>query len=284
MHAAFSGPRGGRGREHVGSYHLLEVIGRGSRSTIYRAQAPGGELVAVKIPRPEVDRLTRATRLMHEYAVLGRITHPNVVRLLDAGELGDGTPYLVFELVGGESLARIVERTGPLPLRRVHGLAVQLLSACAAVHAAGFVHCDINSANLLVEATGDGEAVKLVDFSAAGLLGTLGGGGTPAYLAPELISGSAPSRSSDIYACGAVLYEMLTGTPPFTGATVRDLLLRKTLLPIDPPSSRRGGSAIAPRLDAVVLGALARIPAARPASCDELARAFTEALFVGVAS
>lgn len=277
MHAAFSGPRGGEGRDHAGPYRLLAVISRDSTSTLYRAAPPGGTAVAVKIPRPDVDRLTPATRMMHEHAVLSCIAHPNIVRMLDTGELEDGRPYLVFELVPGEPLARIIKRQGPLPLQRIGRIAAQLLSACAAVHAAGFVHCDIKSANLIVHAMEAGDAAKLVGFSAAGLLGTLGGGGTPAYLAPELIAGGAPSRASDLYACGAVLYEMLSGTPPFTDAPGHDLLQRRALLP-DPPSARRGDSAIPPRLDAVVLGALVRSPAARPASCDELARAFAGAL------
>jgi serine/threonine protein kinase len=284
MHPAFSGRRGEANREHAGPYRLLEMIGRGSTSTIYRAQAPGGPPVAIKVPRPDVDRLMRLTRLMHEQAVLARISHPNVVRLLDAGDLGDGTPYLALELVAGEPLARIVEHAGPLPLRRVRWIAAQLLGACTAVHAAGFVHCDITSGHVLVAPGEEGEVVKLVDFSAAGLLGTLGGGGTPAYLAPEVIAGSAPSRASDLYACGAVVYEMLAGTPPFTGVTSRDILLRKTLLPVEPPSARRGGADISPQLDALILAALAKTPAARPASCDELSRALGEELLAEVAS
>lgn len=283
MHAAFSGSRG-EGREQAGPYRLLEVIGHGGRTTVYRAETPSGVPVAIKIPRRDVDRLTRATRLLQEYAVLARIDHPNVVRLLDSGELRDGTPFVVFELVSGDSLARIIERSGPLPLQRVRHLGMQLLRGCGAVHAAGFVHCDVKSANLLVHATEAGDVLKLVDFGAAGLLGTLGGGGTPAYLAPELVAGGAPSRASDIYACGAVLYEMLAGSPPVTGATVRDLLLRRALLPVDPPSVRRGGSAVSSRLDAVILGALAKNPAARPTSCDDLAASLADALLSGVAS
>ena len=284
MDVAFIRTRGGEGRDHAGPYRLLAVIGRGTRSTIYRAATPGGLPVAVKIPRADVDRLTRATRLLHEYAVLARIDHPNIVRLLDGGELGDGTPYLVLELVPGEPLARIIERGGSLPLPRIGRIAARLLAGCAAVHAVGYVHCDVKSANLFVHATEDGDAVKLVDFSAAGLLGTLGIGDTPAYLAPELIAGSAPSRASDIYACGAVLYEMLAGAPPFAALTGRDQLLRRALLPVDPPSALRGGTAISPQLDAVVLSALAKSPAGRPASCDMLARAFAEALGAGDAS
>jgi serine/threonine-protein kinase len=262
----------------AGRYRLLEAIGRGGMSTVYRAAAPDGSIVAIKILRAGLGvHGVLAPQLRHERSVLAQIDHPNVEHAIDDGSLEDGTPFVVLELARGESLVRLA-RGGPLSLARVAAIGRQLLAAVGAVHAAGFVHGDIKSANVVVDSTATRDVIKLVDFGLASAPGTSGNAGTPSYMAPELIAGGSPTHASDIYAIGIVLYEMLTGRPPFAGSTVRELLLRQSFLIADPPSSRRSLDDLSPQLDALILRVLAKDPAARPVSCAALARAFDAAI------
>ncbi|HLL24011.1 MAG TPA: serine/threonine-protein kinase [Kofleriaceae bacterium] len=267
-------------------YELGDVVGRGGMGQVHIARHRAGHLVVVKRVRNTLwsDQLIHA-RLSIESRLLRRVDHPNVVRALDAGEDADGAPYLVMDRAHGTPLGALIETTGPLPIARVSKLASQLLEGLGAIHDAGIVHADINASNIIVD---DSDHLVIIDFGLArtstsnahdGVIA-----GTPAYMAPEVISGEVPTRAADIYAAGTILYEMLTGTPPFTGP-IAAILTRQLADVVEPPSRRAPqlGQAGA-TVDDVVLRALARDPTERFSSAAALAGALAAALIPQAAS
>lgn len=201
-------------------YQLTSVLGRGGMGDVWlgcdqRLQRD----VAIKVLRPQLAADQRVRRRFEDEArASAQLAHPHVVAVFDSGE-DDGTPFLVMERLSGRTLADEI-RNGPLPLQRVQVLAEQILSALAAAHGAGVLHRDIKPGNVLLSADG---SAKVADFGIAKIVDDLDATttgvvlGTPAYLAPERISGSAATPSSDMFAVGVVLYEALTGSCPFEG-------------------------------------------------------------------
>jgi non-specific serine/threonine protein kinase/serine/threonine-protein kinase len=206
-----------------GRYELGELLGRGGMAEVYagvdrRLERP----VAIKLlqesmaARPDI-----RTRFEAEAKAAATLTQPHAVAVFDTGE-HEGVPYIVMERLPGNTLADRIA-AGPLPPEDVRAIAVQVLGALGAAHAAGIVHRDVKPGNVLVAADG---SVKIADFGiaksidvASDLTGTGQVLGTPAYLAPEQVEGSGASPSSDLYALGVVLYEALTGQKPFAGPT-----------------------------------------------------------------
>jgi serine/threonine protein kinase len=199
-----------------------------------------------------------------------------VVHIYDTGE-EDGRPFIVMELVDGESLAELLRREGPLAPARAVELAVQACAGLEAAHAAGLVHRDVKPGNLLLRRDG---VLKIADFGIARAHDatrlTLTGVvlGTAAYLAPEQALAEDVTAAADVYAVGAVLYELLTGVPPRRGETVAAALAAHAE-PVTPVRDLR--PEVAHELETVVMRALARIPDYRPASAAELARQLTAA-------
>jgi serine/threonine-protein kinase len=210
-------------------------------------------------------------RFLREARMAARLSHPNVVRVFDVGE-DSGRPFIAMEYVEGGTLADLVTRRGPLPPAEVATLGVQACAALAAAHAAGLVHRDVKPQNLLLGSDG---VLKLGDFGiAAGhdgtrltLVGTVLG--TAGYLAPEQARGEEVTAAADIYAIGAVLYELLTGEPPQGIASLADLGAADGFRP--PNVARRIPEAPADLVEAVT-ECLAVRPEARPPSAAALAR------------
>lgn len=206
-----------------GQFRLGAQIGSGAAGAIWEAERiSDGCRVALKLLRTAVahDSLA-ADRLRREADALGLSWHPNVVELLDDGHLPSGVAYIVMERLHGESLARRLERTGPLSLDELLAVALQACDALEAIHAAGVVHRDIKPSNLFLAETSAGVRLKLVDFGVAQIAWaetrlTRSGMalGTPGYMAPEQEEGGVVDGRSDLYALGGVFYEMLTGSPP----------------------------------------------------------------------
>jgi serine/threonine protein kinase len=206
------------------------------------------------------------------------VSHPNVVRALDDGTGSDGLPFLVMDRAHGTPLNLLVARPDGIPHERLLVIAQQLLAGIAAIHQAQVVHADLKSHNVLVD---DVDIVTIIDFGLArtadrssapnGLIA-----GTPAYMAPELISGASPTAAADIYAAGTIIYEMLTGSTPFTGH-ISTILTRQLSEAVEPPSQRAPHRNIPRALDRVVLRALAAAPAERYRSVTEFATAFAAA-------
>ncbi|MEO6772683.1 MAG: bifunctional serine/threonine-protein kinase/formylglycine-generating enzyme family protein [Kofleriaceae bacterium] len=247
-------------------YVIVRELGHGAMGQVYLAEdAVLARPIAIKFTGADPDPAARQRFLMEARAI-ARIQHPNVVAIYRVGELGE-QPYIVSELVRGSPLGAI-ER--PLPWTRVLPIAIDLARGLAAAHRNGVVHCDIKPANIMV--TEDGVA-KLVDFGLARIQGSdeqIGVGvGTPDYLAPEVWDGTAPTRRSDVYSLGAVIYELLAGAPPF--AAIAPSELGRAVRDHDAPEL-----AAEPRVTALVARCLARDPAQRFASGEELREALEQ--------
>jgi eukaryotic-like serine/threonine-protein kinase len=254
-----------------GRYELLGVLGEGSFGRVYRGRDLRlGRVVAVKVIKPWwaeddawVERFAREARL------LARVSDPGVVRIYDFGEAEEG-PYYVTELVEGESLADRLRR-GPLPVEEARGIAEQLCAALAGAHRVGVVHCDVKPANVLL---GEDGRVRVGDFGVARVAeGTSQAvaatvAGTPRYMSPEQARGRPTSPATDVYSAGVVLYEMLTGEPPFREGSVVELGLRHLQ---DPPPPLP--ETVPAQLRAIAEKAMAKRPSARFADGGEMERA-----------
>jgi eukaryotic-like serine/threonine-protein kinase len=247
------------------TYVTERVLGRGGMSTVYLARDERtGERVALKVLAGHLadDEEYRA-RFLREGRVARRVTHPNVVRVFDVGEDERGL-YIVMEHVSGPTLASELARRGPFSANRAVEVGLQVSSALEAVHAAGLVHRDVTPHNILL---GPGGIVKLSDFGIARLLdgtrltehGTVVG--TAAYLAPEQARGEQVTPAADIYSLGIVLYELLTGHPPFRAETLPALLLQRERGELVPPSKLAD---VPLEVEAVVLHCVDRDPDSRP--------------------
>ncbi|HXY38796.1 MAG TPA: serine/threonine-protein kinase, partial [Vicinamibacteria bacterium] len=276
--------------ERLGPYELIEPLGVGGMAEVHRARDTRlGREVAVKILDFEAARHPERLRLFEQEArAASALDHPAIVSVHDVGR-EDDVPYVVFELVEGETLERRLLR-GRLPVRKAVEIAVQLGQGLAAAHARGILHNDLKPANVIL--TGDGR-VKILDFGLAGLRGGTSGAreakgsedrstltqslfGTPGYVAPERIAGAPADARSDVFALGAVLYEMLAGAPAFPGTSPAEILTatsERDPPPIDPP--------LPPPLERIVHRALEKRPAERFQSASDLAYALEA---VGAAS
>jgi TolB-like protein len=255
-------------------YELLGLLGSGGMGNVYKARdLELDELVALKVLLPQLVSAPGALeRFRREVKLARKVTHANVARVFDIGELS-GERVLTMELVDGESLGARLHRDGRLPLARAVEVARAICAGVGAAHAAGVVHRDLKPDNVLLEKTG---RVVVTDFGIARAAAegsrTIGIVGTPAYMAPEQIDERATiDHRADVYAFGAVLYEMLTGVPAWTGESIWALAAARLLSP--PPDPREVRSEIPSALAEVVLRAMARDPAERTATMADVDRA-----------
>ncbi len=210
----------------LGRYELLEYLGSGGMSDVFVAMHSGlRKRVALKLLSPSLCRdIESVRRFLREGQCAARVSHANVVGVLDVGMEGD-VPYLVMELLDGETLERKLQREGRMTLRAAVELLLPILDGVAATHEAGVLHRDIKPANILLARNADGSVVpKLVDFGVATLeerrnvTGALGPIGTPHYMSPEQARGARNlDERSDQYSLASMLFEMLTGREPFAG-------------------------------------------------------------------
>jgi serine/threonine-protein kinase len=248
--------------ERIGHYRVIAPIGRGGMGHVFEVvHEKLGRRHALKILQDVVrDRDAEAIdRFLHEAQAAARIRCPHIVEVFDFGYLTDGRPYIVMELLGGSNLAKLIDG-GPLPVARAVSLAGQLARALRSAHERDVIHADVTPANVIVV---DGH-LKLIDFGLAQLADRERPdgpsefvSGTPSYLAPERIRGMPADEASDQYAFGAVLFEMLIGTPPFTGLTVEEICTGHLRAPV--PAL----PAIPARLAAIVTRCLAKRAAER---------------------
>jgi serine/threonine protein kinase len=212
----------------LGRYEVVDLIGRGGMGALYRARDPRiGRFVAIKQLRPEFDTPELRDRFSREAAAAGSLSHPNIVTIYDVGE-DDGLPFIAMEYVRGETFTDILGLRPPLSVMRKVQLVEEVCAGLAHAHDAGIVHRDIKPANLIVGSEG---IVKILDFGIAKLSTsgmTLPGVilGTPNYMAPEQVRGEAIDARVDIFAVGAVLYELLTHRQAFPGRSANEVLQR----------------------------------------------------------
>lgn len=251
----------------AGRYQLNTTIGRGAMGEVWRAYDQMlGRPVAVKLLLAQGSDPTADSRFRLEAQTAGRLHHPHVVGVLDFGEQ-DGRLFLVMELVEGDSLARVLSDDGPLPAERVAGIAAQAAAGLAVAHEQGIVHRDIKPGNLLLDAKG---TVKIGDFGIARFMDDPSGQltatgqivGTSLYIAPERALGKPAGPASDMYSLGCVLYQLLTGRPPFRADTPIAILHQHLDTPPVPP--RELGAVLPPAFENYLLGLLAKRPEDRP--------------------
>lgn len=267
-----------------GRYQVHGFLGEGGMAVVYKSLDPDlGRPVAVKVPifkgSDEAKALAR-TLFLREARAAAKVRHPNVCAIHDVGDQ-DGNPYVVMDLIPGGTLARRVQEKGPFKDGRIAvRLVQQVAEALAAVHAAGILHRDLKPGNILLD---EADRPYLADFGLARISDegeslTPSGAlvGTPAYMAPEQVSpefGLVTARS-DVYSLGVTLYQLITGTLPFTGATISEVLYQVTRVPVTPPSRLRVD--LDPDLEAIILQAMARDPAARFETAEVFAAALAE--------
>jgi serine/threonine-protein kinase len=276
-------PNGGsRLGTRFGPYELQSLIGVGGMGEVYRAYDTIRErTVAVKVLRPEmaVDRSFQE-RFRRESRVAARLQEPHVIPVHDFGDI-DGVLYIDMRLVEGASLKDVLRRSGPLEPARATAIIAQVAAALDAAHADGLVHRDIKPENVLLT---DDDFAYLVDFGivhAGGDASVTSTGmliGSCAYMATERFSGDAVGPASDVYSLTCLLYECLTGRPPFEAADLRQLMSAHMFSPPPRPSIMRRG--ISRAFDDVVARGMAKQPGDRFASAGELAKAATAAVAV----
>jgi len=256
-----------------GRYRIVGPLGKGGMGEVYRADdLKLGQSVALKFLPESLERDSpRRTRLLNEVKLARQVSHPNVCRVYDIGEL-DGVPFISMEYVDGEDLSSLLRRIGRLPEEKGQEAARQICAGLAAAHEQGILHRDLKPANVMIDGRG---RVKITDFGLAGLAESIQGdeirSGTPAYMAPEQLAGKQVSTRSDIYALGLVLYELVTGKPAFSGKSVAEIARRQQETQPSMPSSIV--SDLDDATERVILRCLEKDPRLRPPSALAVAAA-----------
>ncbi|WP_344241327.1 serine/threonine-protein kinase, partial [Kribbella hippodromi] len=252
-------------------YRLGVSLGRGGMGEVYRATDELlGREVAVKLMLKSGADKAAAERFQREARAAARLSDPHIVAVYDFGQENDKF-YLVMELVEGRSVAAELAEDGPLPWARAIQIVEQAAAGLAAAHAENVVHRDIKPSNLMAGADG---RVKVADFGIAHVQGsetndlTVTGQilGTPHYLSPERARGLQAGPESDVYALGCVLYQLVTGRPPFTGDHPTAVLYQHVDTPPVPPSQLR--PELAGPLESILLQMLAKTPESRPTAAQ----------------
>jgi hypothetical protein len=262
--------------ERFGPYDILGVLGQGGMGVVYRARDSrlGREVALKTLPAPSAADPARVQRFEQEAQAASSMNHPNVLSVFDAGQL-DGTPYIVTELLEGQTLRERLQEDGPVPHRKAIELTVAIAQGLSAVHEKGVVHRDLKPENVFV--TRDGR-VKILDFGVARMLelSTPGNGtlpltqegavmGTAGYMSPEQVRGRPADARSDVFAVGCILYELVTGRPAFDGETPVErgyAILNQDPPPLSPPS---------PGLERVISRCLEKAPEQRFQDARDLA-------------
>ncbi|HZM18710.1 MAG TPA: protein kinase [Gaiellaceae bacterium] len=261
-----------QGEVIAGRYELLELVGKGGMSSVYKAHDRLlDRQIAVKILHPHfTEDEEYVERFRREARAVAQLSHPNIVTVIDRGE-DEGRQFIVFEYVEGENLKQRLERTGPMPVRDALLLALQMARALAFAHGRGLIHRDVKPQNVLLNA--DGQA-KMTDFGIARSIDVQGVTitgtvlGTSEYIAPEQARGERVNAQTDVYSLGVVLYELLVGGVPYEGETFVTVALKHVNEPVPPVLERRPD--LPPRVALAVERAMAKSPDDRFSSMQEL--------------
>jgi serine/threonine protein kinase/class 3 adenylate cyclase len=254
-------------------YRIVSPLGKGGMGEVYRAEdLKLGQTVALKfLPKSLARNEEALARFTREVRLARQVSHPNVCRVFDIGEI-DGQTFLTMEFVDGEDIASLMRRIGRLPADKAVEITRQVCAGLAAAHEHGIIHRDLKPANIMLDGRG---RARITDFGLAGLSTEIQGdearAGTPAYMSPEQFSGGEISPKSDLYSLGLVMYEIFTGKRPYEAATFGEMArLREKSAPA-PPSTQL--KEIDPLVERVMLRCLDKDPARRPATALKVAAA-----------
>jgi serine/threonine protein kinase len=267
-------------------YKILRKLGEGAMAAVYLAEHSGvGSNIVLKVLLPDLaDNQNAVERFLQEAKIASEIHHDNVIDIFYSGRSPEGQVFLAMEYLHGSSLLGLLDNEGPMPWARAKPIFLQICAALSAAHARGVVHRDVKPENVLVVQRdnpdpGQGgtiDYVKVVDFGIANVGGQLGGQGvcgTPEYMPPEQARALPPDPRDDVYAFGCLMYHVLTGTVPFTAATIQQVLIMHMRQPVEPPRGRRPDLDIPTGAQAVVMRALAKRREDRYQSMKEVAEA-----------
>jgi serine/threonine protein kinase len=270
----------------VAGYAIRKEVGEGGTSAVYLAEHPNHGTVALKVLREKLRQdKTAVTRFVREAKYGARVKHPNVVETIEIGESDNGLHFLAIEWAEGEILERYAKLHAPLPRDEVATIVSQIAAGVQAAHDANIVHRDLKPENVMYDPKT--RRVKLLDFGIATdtqastderltragfFVGTL------MYIAPEALSGEIVTAAADQYSLATIAYFLLTRCLPYTAKAPREMFTQLlTMPPIPLKDAGEGGFEFAPELDAVIMRALSRSPAARYPSVMAFANAFVEA-------
>lgn len=270
----------------IGRYRIQGFLGAGAMGEVYRAHDPSiDRLVAIKVLRPELITGSGAEQLLERFRrearAAGRRFHPNRVAIWDFGE-EDGIPFLVMELIEGKSLDEILKTSGLLAADRSIRIMTQVLNALGFAHESGVIHRDVKPSNIMILQQ---DHVKVADFGIARIDAsdfTIVGDllGTPAYMAPEQLTGAPVDHRTDLFAAGVILFEMLTGVKPFRGKSITEIM--SFMERRGPEDIRALNPALPESLKPVLGKALAFDPGARYGSAAEFSAALQDAIRIVV--
>jgi serine/threonine-protein kinase len=260
--------------EILDHYRLDAEVAHSGMSTLFRAtDLKNGREVALKVPHPEMEAdPVLIERFRREEEIGQQLDHPGIVKTYDGEERS--RRYMVIEWVDGKLLRTILNEERKLPVERASAIALAICDALDTMHKHGVVHRDLKPENIMV---GAHDRIKIIDFGIAmkedarrithaGVTPALG---TPDYISPEQVKGQRGDQRSDVYALGAMLYEMLTGEPPFTGPNPLAVMNERLL--IDPKPARELNAEISPALEEILIRALQRDPRHRYSTAHEMA-------------
>jgi serine/threonine protein kinase len=270
------------GSEVDGRYKIVELIGEGGMGKVYLAEhVEIGKRVALKVLHPSYSRMPDLVeRFRREARAASKIGHPNIVDVTDSGSTADGSVYFVMEYLEGVELGSVIEREGALDVARALRITGQICRALSAAHREGIIHRDLKPENIyLITRGGEADVVKVLDFGIAKtteaeaarerrLTSPGMAMGTPEYMAPEQAAGRPADARTDIYSLGAIMYEMVTGVPPYQGDNFMEILTKKATQDPPPPITVRGE--LPALVSDLVMASMARNPDLRPQTMESL--------------
>jgi serine/threonine protein kinase/CheY-like chemotaxis protein len=260
----------------AGKFKLESKIGSGAFGAVYKAKHLAlAKDIAIKVLQGNMMPSDEALRRFKQEGVSAcRIQHPNAVSILDFGVTDDGVAYLAMELLSGQSLAEALKKDGTMSPQRCAQILAPLCDVLGEAHTAGIIHRDVKPGNVFLHQGRSGEVVKVLDFGIAKLLddgtseltveGTLVG--TPAYMAPERLSGQTYDGKSDVYSIGIMLYEMLCGQPPFKSGDLMAVAMMQ--MTQEPKPLRLHNPSVPPAVEAAVMAILVKDPQQRPTTAE----------------
>jgi serine/threonine-protein kinase len=267
----------------IPNYRIIKLLGSGGMGDVYEAEhLVLRKRVAIKTMKAHLQDSKALMRFRSEAQAAGRIKHPNIVNVFDCGVSEVGEPYMIMDKVEGATLSQLLASEGTLKIDEALGIILQVCEGVRCAHDNGILHRDLKPSNVILEVEGSTVTAKVLDFGIAKILSDDGPTlnltrtgelfGSPSYMSPEQSNGEQFSQCSDVYSIGCILYEILTGQPPFIGKTAMEVMIKHmTEAPL--PLSQAGLKQFPAALEALVGRAIAKKPSERFSSMSEFIKA-----------